>query len=392
MNGYSDKWAPTGCDCWAEVDLDAVCHNARMIRQHLQEKTKLMAVLKANAYGLGAVPVAQALAQEKLADMLAVTTPEEGVALRQAGIDLPILVFLPASRRNASTLRQYQLTATVDSIASAEALAEAGKTAHPCHIKLNTGMNRLGAKGKIAYDLPVHIARDKRLQLEGIYTHFYKAASRLPYTCQDQVKELTTVVETVQKFLPVGMIHVCNSAATVRFPQYHFNMVRCGTLLFGQSPVPLPAGWELRDPWSVRCRIIQEQIVGRGQHVGYGGDYRADHPRRVGILPIGYHDGFGLEPPARNNFWGICAQFMSRLARLCTRHPLHYAYAYDGKLPLIGRVSMQMTTIDISRKPLEVGDTVGITLRRVCASQELPRIYLAGGEPVAGDLNRTSES
>lgn len=363
---------------WIEVDLDKLLANAREVRRHLPPACQLMAVVKADAYGLGAVMVAQTLAEECQA--LAVTTVEEGAELRRHGLTLPILVFAPPDSQTAPLYAQYRLQATIDSPATLAALKDYDLD---CHLKVDTGMHRLGCPPELASQLVAEIKASPALHLIGIYSHL--AAAVKPKTAARQTAVFRQIIEELtRQGLDYGLAHLANSAALLHYPPAYFDLVRVGTALYGQATGGLPAGWSLADTWQAKARLLGIRQVAKGQLIGYGGDLRARRDLRLGIAAIGYSDGFTVEPQARPLGWAsFVRQSGEAIARLLLRHPKHYALWQGRRLYPAGRVSMQLTSFDLGAADLQKGDVLDISLRRTCASSRIYRIYRKGGAIVA---------
>jgi len=372
--------APGSLERWIEIDLDALEANAQHIREHLPEGVKIMAVLKADAYGMGLIPAGRLLSA--CADMLAVSTLEEGMALRKAGIDKPILVFFPVNEQTAPFFRLHNLIATVVDMPSLADLAESGNEEHPFHLKINTGMNRLGASPGEGLELAQMAEKMASVRLEGIYSHFASAAKKA--VALRQLSCFNGFLDDLRsRGINYGLAHMANSAAVLTLPQSYFDMVRPGTILYGQSPVSLPGGWKLSDPWACKCRIISTRQVEKGEPVGYGGDFVAKNNIKIGVLPIGYADGFAMEVHARpSGIKSSLYRISDEWARSLYKKQRHYAIYEKGRLLPVGRVSMQMTTIDISNTSLAKGDIVSVFLRRTCASAAITRLYYRQGELV----------
>lgn len=377
IKALSSPFGPEQAIGWLEIDLSALARNALAVKKLLKPNCRLLGVVKANGYGLGALPVARAL--EDIADMLGVTTAEEGIQLRRGGIKLPILVFLPPDAGQAAAFAQYNLTATIDSPQRAALLEKALSSPVDCHLKINTGMNRLGTNAGDALLCAQALDKAKNLHLTGVYSHFYQAAPRFGAAAQRQLAVFKTALSALEESgLKPPLVHMANSAAILQEPQSHFNMVRCGTLLYGQSPAAKnPPGFQLEDPFRACCRITAVRDIPKGGRIGYGGEFTASRPCKIAILPLGYADGFGISPPPRPGFVNILRESLMEIARLIVKRPRHYAYIEGLRLPLAGRIAMQMSAVDISRAPfLQPGDAVGLSLRRICASPLLPRVYI----------------
>lgn len=364
-------------DRYIKIDLDAICANAREIRSHLKDGCQLMAVVKADAYGLGAVSVADAIQDD--VDAFAVTYLHEGIELRQAGINKPILVFMPVRVNNAALLRQYQLTATIDSIESMEALAVNGDGQIPCQIKVNTGMNRFGCSPETAAALGAAVTKSSSLQLTGIYSHLAEAADK--NSAERQITVFSHVIDAFKEMdIDYGTAHIANSIAVLTIEKASFDMVRVGTLLYGQSPVQLPNDWHLANPWLVDCKISAIRKVKKGELIGYGGDSKADRDLTLAMLPIGYADGFAVETDARSGTAAVFKKAARNIAGQLTNKPAHYALFEGKRMAVVGRVAMQTCAVDITGYSLNVGDIIEIAMRRTTSDARLPRVYYRGGQ------------
>ncbi len=285
---------------WLEIDLSVLTSNVRELRRRIGPRRLLYAVVKANAYGHGANLIA-ASAMQAGADRLAVAAVNEAVALRRAGLDAPILVLGYTPPELAQTLLEYALTATVyearTALAFAEAAARQGQPL-PVHLKVDTGMHRLGVDHADALELCARLNRDDHLRLEGIYTHFSTADEMDQRYSREQLRRFCLLLERlVSAGCRPPIAHAANSAATLALPQAHLDAVRCGILLYGLSPsADLPAPPELRPVLSWKARIAQVRRLNAGEPVSYGNTWRAPDTRIVAVVPVGYADGFPRSP------------------------------------------------------------------------------------------------
>ena len=285
---------------WLEIDLSVLTSNVRELRRRIGPRRLLYAVVKANAYGHGANLIA-ASAMRAGADRLAVAAVNEAVALRRAGLDAPILVLGYTPPELAETLLEYALTATVyearTALAFAEAAARQGQPL-PVHLKVDTGMHRLGVDHADALELCARLNRDDHLRLEGIYTHFSTADEMDQRYSREQLRRFCVLLDRlVSAGCRPPIAHAANSAATLALPQAHLDAVRCGILLYGLSPsADLPAPPELRPVLSWKARIAQVRRLNAGEPVSYGNTWRAPDTRIVAVVPVGYADGFPRSP------------------------------------------------------------------------------------------------
>lgn len=324
-----------GRPTWAEVDLDALASNFRVVRRHVGAGVKVLAVVKADAYGHGAAECARRLEAEG-ADWFGVASPEEGVGLRRAGVARPVLTFGGFWEGQAEVCIGERLVPAVyrlDMVAALDEAARAAGVVADLHVKIDTGMGRLGVRYEEAAEFASRLAGFKNVRVDGLLTHFAVAdePERLCFT-DDQVKRFRDAVEAFRAHghRPAHE-HMANSAATFACPQTWGNMVRPGGVLYGLWRDVLPAGSRdpgLRPVMTVRSRITLLKRVRRGETLGYGCTFEASRDMMVATLPVGYHDGY--------------MRALSNRGRVIVR----------GKYaPVVGRVSMDLTLVDVTDVP-----------------------------------------
>lgn len=374
----------------AVVDLDVVAGNVRAIGRRLARGARLMAVVKGDGYGHGAVAVARS-ALAAGASALGVATVGEGAALRSAGIGAPILLLSAIDPAEAGAAVAHRLDLTVGTLELLAAIAEAaraGGLAEPpgVHVKVDSGMRRYGAERELAVVLAARVAADACLRLTGLSTHFANADEADEAVTQDQARCFERVVADLAAVgIEPELLHAANSAATLRSERYHYRLVRVGIALYGLAPsaaVVLPA--ELRPALTVTSRLTRVIGLEPGDGVGYGMTYRAARRERVAVVPIGYADGYrrGLSDRGWMGFRG-------------------------GRAPLRGRVSMDQAVIGLDDGvAAAVGDEVvvigdgrdgGPTVAELAEelgtisyevvvgiSGRVPRLYRSGGEVMGG--------
>ncbi len=281
---------------WAEIDLDAIAHNTRELKRLVGDKTELMAVVKANGYGHGAIPVAEA-ALDNGASRLAVNRAVGGVQLRQAGITAPILVLGYTLPAQAEAIVRWSLTPTVNTPEQVLALSTAcfhhGKVL-PIHIKIDTGLGRFGLLPDEVADFVQAISTLPGLAIEGVYTHFAHAdAADKAYTLQQFEIYLKVVKRLEEAGFAIPIKHVANCAATLDLPETHLDMVRCGIALYGLRPssevTPTIA---LRPAMTLKSRVARVRTLPTGSSIGYGCTYTTSEPTLVALIPVGYGDGY----------------------------------------------------------------------------------------------------
>jgi alanine racemase len=337
---------------WAEIDLGAIARNLAAIRARLSPGTKVMFVVKANAYGHGAEMCALAAERARAADWLGVSSVEEGVALRDAGARLPILVLgslYPFESVLAAVA--HDLTPIVASLESAKRLAEVAlklRRRVDCHVKVDTGMGRIGAGPEAALDVVRHLAGLKSVRVQGIYTHLANAEDDGAFTAE-QLKRFRGVISALEREgLRPPLVHAANSAGAFKRPASRFDLVRPGLAAYGLCPGFAPA-------LTLKSKIVFLKIVGKGTPISYGGTWRAKRVSRVATLPIGYGDGY---PRALSNRADVLVG-----GRRCR---------------VIGRVTMDQTMIDATDVPqARVGEDavlIGAQGRERVEAAELARL------------------
>jgi alanine racemase len=335
----------------AEIDLGAVQRNLARVRQLVGPGVRLFGVVKADAYGHGAVPVARAL--EPLCNALAVSLVEEGLELRAAGIRAPILVLGAYYNRHQDEVLAERLTPVVYDRGELEKFAEAATRRGrltDVHVKIDTGMSRLGIAPADLEATLARLADLPSLRLAGICTHF--ASADLADSSSTEVA-LAQFGEGLQRAAQLGfrglINHAANSAAAVRFPSARLDAVRPGLALYGAMPSDVVAVPGLEGALALRTRVMAVRDVPVGAGVSYGGTWRAARPSRVATLPVGYADGYPRHVRGALVLLGgrrvpiIGAVCMDMLMIDVTDLP---ASALDGPVTLIGRDGLDEITVD----------------------------------------------
>jgi alanine racemase len=320
----------------AHVDLDALRANFHAIRDFVASGRDtppgIIAVVKANAYGHGSARVALAL-EEAGATMLACADIEEGIVLRRAGVGVPILVFGALSVSDLDGLFEFALTPTISSPGAARSV-QAAAARHavqiPCHLKIDTGMNRLGFRhDNLRRTLP-EVLGSPNLRVEAVFTHFASADVPESPVFNDQRLHFELASNTVADLgRPRVIRHACNSAALLRDSRVWYDAVRPGLLLYGIVPPPLASTIPLRPVMSLTSRVVAVKGLRPGEGVGYGWKFRADAPRTIAVIPAGYADGLDTRLGGRG-----------------------HVLVRGRRVPIVGAVSMDMITVDVT----DVGD------------------------------------
>lgn len=334
------KYTKTIHPTWVEVNTDAFAQNVRAVKAFIGDNVNLMAVVKADAYGHGAVACSQT-ALLNGAEYLAVGNLTEALDLRSVGISAPILTLSYVPEYGVRQAVQNDLTLTVYDLELARRFNQVAQNVGKklkIHVKIDTGMGRLGVLPDEAIVLFRHLTTLEFLDVEGIYTHF-SSADEDPKFTQNQIDTFKHVVRPLRASgFNFKYIHAANSAGIMRVEDKFFNMVRVGLALYGLNPVEgekLPV--ELKPVLSWKSVVAQVKTLPKGHNVGYGNTYTTKEPTRVAVIPIGYADGLRRSPP-----------WMEVLI-------------HGKKVPIIGRVSMEKSVVDISGlESVSIGDEVVI--------------------------------
>ena len=352
---------------WTEIDLNALAANFHLIRRRLGQQEKIMAVVKANAYGHGAVECARRLAHEG-ADWFGVALPEEGIKLRASGITQPILCLAGFWEGQADACIQQKLVPVVYRLDMIEALDRSARVAGiitDVHVKIDTGIGRLGVRFDELGEFAEALKRFRNIRVDGLMTHFAAADDpACEALTESQIERFENVAGLFHSrgYQP-AYLHSANSAGVFSHPEALGNMVRPGGVLYGLWRDILPPGAqnnELRAVMSLCSRVMLLKWVPQGETIGYGCTFEASRKTLVATIPIGYDDGY--------------------LRSLSNRSHVIVRGAYA---PVVGRISMDLTILDVtSVEGVELGDTA--TLLGRDGDLEIPAEDLAR---IAGTLS-----
>ncbi|ALF52184.1 alanine racemase [Nostoc piscinale CENA21] len=342
-NQQCDTYAWFSQRAWVEIDLEALSHNVKQLKQLLLPRTQLMAVVKADAYGHGAVTVAQTALQSG-ASWLGVATVPEGIQLREAGIQAPILILgATQTPEQIHAIAHWKLQPTLCSPKQAlifSNILEAINYASPVsvHIKLDTGMSRLGTNWQAAAEFVQLVERLPHLTIASVYSHLATADSPDPAIMAEQHSRFKTAIAQIQKIgIKIPSLHLANTAATLADSQLHYDMVRVGLGVYGLAPAPhLQHKINLKPVLQVKARVTQVKTIAAGTGVSYGHQFVADREMRIAVVAIGYADGV-----PRN---------LSNKMQVLLR---------GQRVPQIGAITMDQLMIDISQLPeIQEGEIV----------------------------------
>src|SRR5579864_294558 len=372
--------------CWIEVDLDAIANNVRALQATAEPRAGVTAVVKAQAYGMGAAAVAQA-AVEAGARGAAVARISEARRLRQAGFSQPILLLGGLDPDDYADVVRLDLTPTITDWRTAEGVASAahdqGQLAN-VQVKVDTGMTRYGAPQDEAMAIVRGMQQLPTLRLQGFYTHFAAADDPDPFFANQQLARFRAICEQLEsEGITLGLKHAANSAGTLRVPNSGLDTIRVGIALAGGYATGwVPRVGSLRTAVSLKSRVVRFHTPAVGTSIGYGRTYKVFRPMRVALIACGYADGL---PRACSN-----------RGRVLIR---------GQRAPLVGTVSMDMAMADVSHLPdVEAGDEVVVLGRQgddeisldefaesagiiphellVRLGSRAPRVYLRAGAPV----------
>ncbi|MBQ2754991.1 MAG: alanine racemase [Clostridia bacterium] len=325
---------------WCEVNLDTIYENFIKYRNFVGKDTKIMAVIKADAYGHGAIPCAEKL--QGVTDYFAVAFADEAIDLRENNITAPILILGYSPKTTAKTIVENDITATVYDVDCAKELSKEakkqGKTAK-IHIKIDTGMSRIG----FIWDSPetikqiTEISKLENIETEGIFTHFATADEEDCTFTNLQFRRFMSIVNTLEKSgVKFKIKHCCNSAGAMRFPDMHLDMVRIGIGLYGCYPSEFNYNLDLAPAMSMKTRVVNVKTVKKGDSVSYGATFTAKEDMKVATISVGYADGY--------------LRTLSDKASVLV----------NGKYAkILGRICMDLCMIDVSDvNNISVGDEV----------------------------------
>ncbi len=332
------------CDrAWLEIDLAALAHNVRQVKSLLSPKTALMAVVKADAYGHGAIAVAQTVLQSG-ASLLGVATVPEGIELREAGIKAPILILgATYTPEQIKAIARWLLQPTLCNFKQALVFSETLEAIPQCqpvpvHLKLDTGMSRLGPPWQQAAEFVQLVQRLPKLQIASIYSHLATAESLDQTVMRQQQTRFESAIASIKSTgLPLPHLHLANSAATLTDPTLHYNMVRVGLAIYGLYPAThLQSKINLKPVLQVKARVAQVKTIPPGTGVSYGHQFISDRELCLAVVGIGYADGV-----PRN-----LSNKMTVLIR-------------GQRVPQIGAITMDQLMLDVSNIPnLQPGEVV----------------------------------
>ena len=372
---------------WVEIDLSTIRHNVGVARSLIKPSTRLLAVVKSDAYGHGAVRVAKTALQSG-ANYLAVATVDEGIKLREGMVGAPIVLLSEPPATAAPLLLAYKIMPSIYTpefaIAYAEKADEYGIRA-PFHLAVNTGMNRIGVRYDNVVDFMRKVSFHRALDLVGTFTHFATADCEGTLDFGIQVKRFTEAISALREVgIDPGIVHCANSAATVRYPQVHFDMVRWGVSLYGLHTCQETRSMiNLKPAMSVHARITDTRTLPMSEGVSYGLNYRSPGSVKICTVPVGYADGLNRGLSGRTDFI-VDGTRVRQVGNICMDQCMFEVdlrvYGSRRRLDpmigdevlLVGREGDSVITLD------DMANTLGtINYELACGfSLRMPRVYV----------------
>ncbi len=369
-----------GADQWVEIDVEAIIQNLREVKSILKEQVRLIAVVKANAYGHGAAGTASILESQGV-DFFAVTYLQEALKLRKTGIRSEIMLLSPLSREEqVAEAANHDITLTLSSTYDAQIVnrvsSECGREVK-VHIKIETGLGRFGMNLQEALEVCQMLAQNSFIIMEGIYTHMAEAVS---VRCSQEQFELfsATIDQLAANGYTFALKHCANSAVGVLYPHMQMDAVRSGTLLSGQYPTGVYGEMKLRDPFKFKCRVISLKNLKKGINLGYYQTYRLKRDAQIAVIPAGYIDGLALE--VGNQPAGLVDLLKTILKIILAYIGIRRfgkTVLIKGKTyPIRGKVFMQMALVEIPEsETMAIGDEIEVPVRKTLVAKAIPRLY-----------------
>lgn len=326
----------------AEIDLNSIEKNINLIRNKIGKDVKILLPVKANAYGHGIIEVSKFVEKNMLVDMLGVASLDEGIELRKAGINLPILIFgliLP-DKNLINLIFDYDLSQTFADTALVEKISQVGRKRkkNAClHLKIDTGMGRIGCRPEKAVEIIRQVSSLKYINLEGIYSHFPIADDTDSEYTAKQINKFKQIINELQsEGIDIPIKHISNSAGIIHYPESFFSMVRPGIMVYGYLPSStMKSSVTLEPSMTLRSYIIFIKSAAGGTPLSYGLTYTTNSKSNIATIPIGYGDGY--------------SRFLSNKGKVIIRNKIY---------PVVGRVSMDQILVNLGNDEYPPGEEV----------------------------------
>ena len=349
---------------WIEIDTQAIANNIRVIRKNT--RSKIMVVVKADAYGHGIEKVGE-IAQNEKVDFLGVINIDEARRLRESGIKTPIMILSPSLDDEIPQIIKYNIIPTVDRIDFLKKLSSYGKKVD-VNLDIDTGLKRWGIDIPSVYDFIKKASKMKRIRISYLSTHIAYTPYKNMIDAKEKLERFNDIASEIKKTNPNLIAHAANSLVFLDFPTYHLDMVRIGNLIYGIYPSDIylkrensPIKIGIQKPWRFFARIVSVKKVKKGESFGYASEIVATKDTEVASVVVGYSDGLGMFP-TENTYTITEGQIMWALYR-------------GRKAYFIGKPSISHTLIDVTRMGAKVGDVVQMWIRRT-AARNIAKIYV----------------
>lgn len=357
------------------IQKDKLIHNMDIIKS--MTGSKIIAVLKGNGYGLGLVEFGRLLLENSI-DFFSVTTLEEALILRREGFENTILLLTPPSSLDeANVIADYGILPSIGSFYSAALLEEAGKNRGrnlAAHLKIDTGFGRFGFLWNDTEKLAGQLKALEYVSIAGTYSHLSFSFEEKPRSTYLQFERFLKSVEKLKgSGIAPGMLHIANSCAFLRYPAMHLDAVRVGSAFLGRVPIGNPYG--LEKIGYLKSNIIDIKDLPRDYSIGYANTYRTKAEARIGIVPVGYKDGFGVEKSKDTFRFMDILRYMYNDLKLLNKH-LFVRLENKSKLRILGRISMFNIVVDLTGTDAEIGDEIILEANPLFVENSIEREYV----------------
>ena len=375
-------------DRWLEIDINAIKHNLEQVKALLDESVRLIAVIKADAYGHGAMETARILYQNGV-DFFAVTFLEEALALRRAGIRASVMLLSPlVSEEQMAAALDKHITISITSLHEGQLLDQISRRMNVkarVHLKADTGLGRFGMTQEELLEVCSTLKDNPGIYIEGIYTHMAEAASRNGSYTYKQFRHFTAMIDELkQAGFKIPVCHCANSAIFLKYPQMHLDAVRIGTLLSGELPAGrFDAKIELIDPFKFKTRVISLRNLPAGSYLDYARTARLRREAKIAVIPVGFNHGLALQV---DNHPANFLDLIKVVVKKCLAYFNLPGFALQVKInghsyPIRGKVFMQMALVEIPpQATVKIGDEVEVPIHKTLLARSHNRIYVREGE------------
>ncbi len=348
---------------WIEIDLKAIRSNLDWIISESRPLTQVMAVLKADAYGHGMIPVAREAVKAGV-PFIGVLSVDEARQLRSAGISHPLCLMAPILPSLAEEAVKLKTSVTVDNLEQLRALNAKASFSHPVsvHIDLDFGLGRWGISPRRIACFVLSLKRFKKIRFQGLSAHIDYIPGKNAVEAEEKLRDFNQIAQRLKKTHPGLICHAANSSVFLDFPHWRMDLARIGNLIYGinaakSKPVPL------KNPWRFQARIVHIRAIAAGESVGYASAYVSPREMKVATLLAGYSDGITMEPAERLIRLGSGFEYWGMMGK--------------NKTPFIGGCGISHLLVDVSEIPrANVGDIITLPARRTAAHSRIPRVYI----------------